>query len=307
MARGRMITIGSFDGIHRGHAALINRTVREGRLRNLKTLALTFDRPPRTVLEHKESLGQLTSPAEKAITLRRMGVSEVKSLHFDARLARVGPFSFFRDFLLKKYMARGLVVGLDFRFGFKRSGRAVDLVRWGQEFEIPVWVIPPVKSKGMVISSTRIRKDLQRGHLKRVQESLGHPFPILGIVQKGRGVGKKLGFPTANLKVEPEKLLPKGVFAIRGWFLHPKQRIVRPHRLIKGVCNIGVRPTLLKRSKVTVEAHFFVKKGSLAGKTIYIELLHRIRPERRFPSVEALKKRITQDIKTARKFFKKQA
>ncbi len=311
MKRGRLITIGSFDGVHRGHAALLGTAVGEARKRNLKSLALTFRVPPRLVLEKWKNLpagrqgratevsALLSDPIEKERLIRDHGVDEVLLLDFDKKIATLRPFLFFRDVLLRGFNAKGVVVGLDFRFGTDRSAGALELVRWGGEFGIPVWVIPPVRWNRRVVSSTLIRQLLRADQLGQANAYAGHPYLIHGTVVKGRGAGTKLGFPTANLRIAPAKILPRGVFAVAGWVQNGR---MKP---FQGVCNIGIRPTLLKSSPVSVEVHLFGRPGLLIGKRVFVQLLHRLRKEKRFSSVAALKRAIAADVRRARILLKR--
>jgi len=242
----------------------------------------------------------LSDETEKQWLLRAQGMDEVKILQFDHHLAETRPFGFFRDWLLKKFDARGVVVGADFRFGAGRSAGAVELVRWGIDFGIPVWVISPVKFRRQVVSSTLIRGLFEQGKFKAACDFLGHPYLIAGRVVKGRGVGRGIGFPTANLQTRPEKVLPTGVFAVRA---RVGASPASARRAIDGVANIGVRPTFIETSHPLVEVHLFGKPGELVGKFMSVQLVKRIRAEKKFPGVEALKAQIARDVRTARKIL----
>ncbi|MCB4756501.1 MAG: riboflavin biosynthesis protein RibF [Elusimicrobia bacterium] len=311
MKKGRLITIGSFDGLHRGHAALVDRAVLEARKRGLRPAALTFSIPPRMVLETPGNYYLLSTLLEKECLLQSRGIDDVIFLPFDKQLSQVRPFEFFRRVLIDVYQAKGLVVGLDFRFGQRRGAGARELVQWGCEYDLPVWVISPVRYSGKIVSSTLIRQFIMmENHFKAATNFLGHPYLVAGRVVKGRGVGKEMGIPTANIDVEKGKVLPRGVFIIQAWVEGntARQKLVDDYRQKgrshKGICNIGVRPTFLKRSPLTMEIHLFDRDLSLMGKRVAIELLHKIRDERRFPSKEALIQVISRDELKARRFFK---
>ena len=304
---GNLITIGSFDGVHRGHWTLLDKTVLEAKKRNLVPMALTFDVPPRMVIHKYPDPSVLTTPHEKEWLIRERGIEKVEFLDFDSNLAQQKSFYFFKYGLLQKYRAKGIVVGLDFHFGVHRSGSVYDLVRWGQDFEIPVWVLPQYKWRGKVASSSWIRTLLQAKRYKECMDVMGHPYSVFGDVVKGRGMGKKLGFPTANLRVEPHKLLPPGIFAVRGWVLsaQPKGGFQK-RRSFVGVCNIGRRPTLLKHSPVTVEVHSLSTAFDSKTRYLFVELLSRLRSERKFKNREALQRAIQSDIRSANLFFRRQ-
>lgn len=294
MKRGRIVTIGSFDGVHLGHLGLLSRTVAEAKKRALKSMALTFSVPPRMILDATNPHRILSDASEKEVLLKSCGIDEVKLLNFSQKISGLKPFTFFRNILLDELNAKGVVVGADFRFGTDRSAGAHELVRWGGEFEIPVWVIAPVKVHRQVVSSSLIRRLLESNHFKQALSYLGHPYLIQGLVVPGRHVGRKLGFPTANLSLAKGKILPRGVFAIRGKVFNSK----KPS--FEGVCNIGIRPTLTKAKKVVAEVHIFGETSNLVGKRMEVELIHRLRGEKKFTNVEQLKRAIASDVYQAK-------
>jgi len=191
---GNLITIGSFDGVHRGHWTLLDKTVLEAKKRNLVPMALTFEIPPRMVIHKYPDPSVLTTPHEKEWLIRERDIEKVESIDFDSEFANQKSYYFFKYGLLQKYRAKGIVVGLDFHFGIHRSGSVYDLVRWGQDFGIPVWVLPQFKWRGEVASSSWIRTLLQAKRYKECMEVMGHPYSIFGQVVNGRGVGKNWGF-----------------------------------------------------------------------------------------------------------------
>jgi riboflavin kinase / FMN adenylyltransferase len=294
---GRLITIGSFDGIHRGHAELLNWTVREARKRHVKSLALTFNIPPRMVLQSAHPLSILSTQSEKETLIKSHQIDDVLFLDFDKKFSSLSPFHFFKHLLLQTYNAKGIVVGSDFRFGVNRSAGVMELVRWGLEYEIPVWVVPPVRWKKTIVSSTTIRSLFDEGKIKSALDFLGHSYLIHGKVVKGRGIGRKIGFPTLNVQVPPGKLLPRGVYAVKG-------RGIGSQKGFFGVCNIGTRPTFKKKSSLTMEVH--VLKGLVGGKPTHleVEILGFIRLEKKFPTIGALQKQIRSDITRANALFR---
>lgn len=307
MKHGRLVTIGTFDGVHRGHQALLARAVHEARKRHMKSLAITFKIPPRMILMPPKPLSLLSSPLEKDWLLRSHGVDEVEFLDFNSSVAAIRPFSFFRDILINQYRAKGLVVGADFRFGIGRSAGAIELVQWGQEFEIPVWVVSPVRVKKDIVSSTLIRENLEAGRLREVNRLLGHPYLIYGQVVKGHGLGRKIGFPTINLQTSVGKSLPRGIFIVNAWFpvlSNDKKRILnRKYSVFRGVCNIGTRPTVSSGATLSVEVHLLNFTPQFKGHSVMVEILHRIRSEKKFSSVDLLKKTIQKDVKQAFLYF----
>lgn len=295
MRGGRIITIGSFDGVHRGHQALLERTVLEANKRKARAMALTFAVPPRMVLDTHARRLLLSTELEKRHLLSRFGMDEIEVIEFSRDLAGMRPFGFFKEILVNRLKARGIVVGADFRFGADRSAGALELVRWGEEFEIPVWVIAPVRHAGHVASSTAVRSLLEEGRFRKAVSVLGHPYLIAGRVIRGRGLGSKIGVPTANVGVHPDKVLPRGVFAVRAWV---EGRENRAGGVLRGVCNIGIRPTFGGR-RTSVEVHFPGKKLNLRGRVLFVELERRLRGEKRFRSIAALRRQIGRDIRAA--------
>ncbi len=301
MKRGRLITIGSFDGVHLGHQALVKRTVLEAKKRHLKSLALTFAAPPRMVLDPNAPHRILSDAAEKQYLLKSHGIDDVMFFNFDKKASEMKPFAFFRSILFERLKAKGIVVGADFRFGAGRAAGAVELVRWGEEFEIPIWIISPVKHSHKIVSSSLIRQLMETNHFKQAIGFLGHPYLIEGHVVRGRQVGREIGFPTLNIRTSPGKVLPRGVFVVRGEVIRPKPI------LFEGVCNIGTRPTFLKKSELAVEVHAFGDLPEMmVNKKVRFDLLHWLRPEKKFSGIGALKKAITADVFNAKRFLSRE-
>jgi riboflavin kinase/FMN adenylyltransferase len=304
--RGRLVTIGSFDGVHRGHQALLSLTIQEAKKRQLKSTALTFQVPPKMILNPNQSLSLLNTRFEKEWLIRKFGIDEVSFLDFSRKISRMKAFHFFKQILLEKYSAKGVVVGADFRFGNNRNAGAVELVRWGQEYGIPVWVVPPVKWQGQVVSSSRIRQYLDENRYIKAINLLGHCYSIEGPVIHGRKLGGQLGFPTANLKIETGKYYPTGVYAVDGEVFQRKGSMCLKRADFKGVCNIGYRPTINKGKSLNVEVHMFRKNGNFYGKTILIRLIKRLRGEKKFKNIEDLKIAIKNDVKAAERVLNKE-
>jgi riboflavin kinase/FMN adenylyltransferase len=292
--RGNLITIGSFDGVHLGHQALLARTCHEAQKRGLKSMAFTFAIPPKMVLDSAHALRLLSDAREKETLLRSFGMDEVVFWKFTQQTSTLRPFAFLRNILIERFKARGIVVGADFRFGAERAAGVHELVRWGQEFEIPVWVIPAVRRHGHVISSSVIRHLLETHKIKKAAGLLGHPYLLAGRVVRGKQRGRRLGFRTANITPTPGKVLPHGVFAVKAWLNN------RPKFRYDGVCNIGVRPTLESDATVNVETHLFDISENLLGKILFVELHHFLRAEKKFASPAELGRQIALDVKRAR-------
>jgi len=282
-----LLTIGVFDGVHLGHKYLISQLKERARQQNLLSGVVTFRQHPLEVLSPQTELPYLTNLEEKVNLLKKEGVEAVITLSFTPELAQLSASQFVS--LLKKYLRmRGLVIGPDFALGRDREGNADTLRKLGQEMGFSVTVIPPVKINGEIVSSTAIRNALANGDMKRVVSLIGRPFSLQGRVTTGAGRGLKLGFPTANLEIDPKQTLPpEGIYATWAYI---------DGKAYQSVTNIGRRPTFGGNGR-TVETYILDYHGNLYGRELKIELVERLRGEKRFDTVEELKKQITEDVK----------
>ena len=253
----------------------------------------------------------LTPPAEKVALLRAMGVKQLVLLPFDRELAALTPEEFVKEILVRKLQAKRISVGLDFCFGRSRSGTATDLAAIAATYNIDVTLVPLYTYSGERISSSVIREALQNGDLQRANQLLGRPYSLSGIVVEGQQIGRTIGFPTANLQLPPEKFLPRfGVYAVRVFLEEQTEEEVSQEiksdpnfcSPILGVMNIGCRPTVEGVSP-TVEVHLLDWCGDLYGKTLTVNLEYFLRPEQKFPSLEALKAQIQEDCAVAQKRY----
>ena len=290
---GGVWVLGFFDGVHRGHRALIN-AAREMAGDGYVGI-WTF----RTLPKAKELL---TTPDEREALLRQAGADTVHFADFETVHAMDGE-AFFRDELCAKLRPAGLVCGFNFRFGYRGGAGADDLARWGREAGIPVRVLPAMESDECVISSTWIRRLVAEGDVERAAQLLTQPYTIRGVVEHGRHLGHTLGFPTVNLRLTPGKVAPKsGIYAARVRF--PDGDTMRE---LPGVCNIGSRPTVNNDTgDVTVETYIIGCTADLYDARIAVSLYRYLRGEIRFPSLDALSRQIGHDAEeTARYFAKK--
>ena len=288
-----VVTIGTFDGVHRGHQALLQRARGRARERGLQSTALTFRRPPQNYLGNPKPL---LMPPEKKIELLGRFVERVVVLDFPA-VQDWTPRAFVEGVLLRDLHAQVVVVGEDFRFGKARSGDAETLRKLGKELGFSVEVVEAVTVDGEVVSSTAIRRALRAGEVERATKLLGRPPQLWGRVVPGSGRGRKLGFPTANLSIDPEVLVPaEGIYAAWALFQGEKH---------PGALYIGCRPTLGEGEALSVEVYILGlhEKASLYDVELEVQLLTRIREDRRFDSLEALKAQIARDVARTREFF----
>jgi len=285
------VTVGNFDGVHRGHQALVSATLEAAREMEGRAVVLTFDPHPARVLFPDSLPSALMTPRQKAEILAELGVKALAVLPFTAAVAALSPEAFVRDVLLQALRARKVVVGETFRFGRGRAGDVAVLRRLGRELGFEVDSLPPVLEGGAPVSSSRVRDALAAGDVALARELLGRPFFVDGRVVRGEGRGRGLGIPTANLETENETLPGGGVYA--GYC-----RLARG-AVVPSVVNLGRRPTF-GAGGLALEAHLLDFEGDLYGAALRLEFHHRLREERRFESVPALLAQIGDDVSRAR-------
>jgi riboflavin kinase/FMN adenylyltransferase len=289
------LTIGSFDGVHRGHQKIIQGLVSDAKTAGVPSVAMTFFPRPAAVLREQKSIFYITSPDEKAALLGSLGVNYVITQRFDLRLARVKASSFL-DTLQEHLNFRHLWVGEDFAFGYQREGDRRFLERESVERGFQLKVVTPVVIDGEVVSSTRIRNALRVGEIGLATAYLGRNFVITGEVVTGSDRGKRLGFPTANLRIQRGRAYPgPGVYVCL---------VEVAGRRWKAVTNIGVRPTFGESQEIaTIETHLLDFEDDLYHQEIDLTFIERLRDEKRFPNPEALISQIRKDIQQARQIL----
>jgi len=292
--RSCIFTWGIFDGVHRGHKRLIHQVVRWAKKVNAVPLVITFQEHPEKVLRKNGPLF-LTSLEHRQLLLKREGIKIVKVLPFNRRISSLSPEDFIRRVVLK-FNPYGIVISRETRFGRNRSGDAKLLRALGRKYGIRIRTIPPLKSGGKVISSTRIRKAISKDNLQEVSRLLGRSFSLLGTVGHGSGRGARLGIPTANLDLHHEAFPQPGVYA--GYTVINNKRY-------NALTNVGIRPTFnqfhSRTVPIVVEVHIINYEpknlGSLYGKNLEVILLKRLRSERRFKNSAELVRQIERDKK----------
>jgi riboflavin kinase/FMN adenylyltransferase len=292
--RGCVLTIGNFDGVHRGHQALMSRLCEEGRKRNLPVVVVVFEPQPLELFAGDKAPARLTRLREKLRYMAEAGVDKVLCVRFDRRFAALSAQRFISDLLVEKLDVKYLAVGDDFRFGAGRQGDFLLLQKAGAEYGFEVVSTETFCDGGKRISSTAVRQALAVDDLALAQSLLGHPFTISGRVVHGDALGRTLGFPTANLPLRRSVSPVKGVYAVEVRGLTPEP--------LPGVANIGTRPTV-KGLRQQLEVHLLDINMDLYGRHIDVVLKQKIRNEQRFASLEALKEQIANDVVTARQFF----
>ena len=288
-----LITIGTFDGIHLGHQQLFNYLEARAVVYRQKPLTLFFGLPPKTLLSTHPQQSVLSLPEEKKKLFKQLGV-RAEMLDF-MRVRSLSPRQFFNR-LLNLFDCGGLIVGADFAFGKNREGSVVFLREACFEKNIPFEVFPFYKQGHEKISSSLIRKILAQGDIPRVSALLGRPYEVTGKVVPGQKLGRKLGYPTANLDCGVYKILPLGVFAV-------KVRVGT--KMYNGFCNIGFRPTIntLPPGLPLVEVHIFDFNKSIYGRNITVWFYEKLRDETKFNDLDALKKQLAKDRLSAQQVF----
>lgn len=292
--RPQVIAIGQFDGLHLGHASVIQSAVRLAAQEGLPASVMTFHPHPKEVMRKGDYEGYLSPPEEKEEILRGMGVDYLYIVEFNDAFSRVSPQNFVNGMLLP-LGTHTAVVGFDFRFGFRGEGHA-GMLRELSENAMEVHTVPPFLIEGEKVSSSGIRKALQEGDVELTSRWLGHPYMVRGIVMHGEKRGRTIGFPTANLEPKEHYVIPaKGVYAVKVNYRGTWHN---------GVMNVGVKPTFHDNMPhPTFEIHFLDFSGDLYGETLAVQLIHFIREERKFNGIDELISQITKDAMTAREIL----
>jgi riboflavin kinase/FMN adenylyltransferase len=292
-----VVALGNFDGVHLGHQVVVRRAVEKARSRGMRAVAVTFDPHPRSVLRPGSEPKLLTVLEVREELLLGCGVDEVRVLRFDLDLSKKSPGDFVREVLVGELGAGVVVVGENFRFGYKASGDVKDLDRHmrdagGEAYAVPTYVLGEAAGSGEAINSTRIRMLLHDGEAREAARLLGRPYSLRGVVVEGDKRGHALGFPTANVLPGAVALVPgRGVYAGH----------VRVGEERYGACtNVGVAPTFERRES-RVEAYLLDYDGDLYGEVIDVTFEERLRPEKQFSGVYELKEQIARDVAEARR------
>lgn len=284
-SRRRVIALGFFDGVHLGHQALLRRCREAARQRGAMACAMTFDPHPSALLQGR-SVPLVNTLADREELLRRFGMEQVLVAAFDRQTMEQPWDSFVRDTLLERYQACHVVCGYDYRFGYRGEGTPEKLKALCGTLGLGCDVIDGVRLEGSMVSSTGIRALLEAGQMERAVAQLGHGHLLSGVVQPGRQLGRTIGIPTANLFLPEGLVCPaRGVYACKAY---------TGGREYLAVTNVGVRPTV-SGSGLTVEPWILDFSGDLYGKPLKLEFFAFLRPERRFPSLEALREEILQN------------
>ncbi len=288
-----VLALGMFDGVHTGHAWLL-RTAREwGALENLPVVVCTFLRHPMTVLRPEAAPPMLSTVAERAARMARLKVDRMTVLPFDRKLMKMPPEKFVQ-LLVSRYKPRHVVVGFNYSFGQGGKGDAKLLKEMGKKLGFEVHVVSPVQVDGQTVSSTRVRQLLEQGDVEQAAKLLERPYSVAGPVVHGKELGRKLGFPTANVAVPKGKALPDfGIYVVK---------VKTKTGIYPAVASLGCHPTV-PEGDITLEAYLLGWSGDLYDQRVQVKFLKYIRPEIKFENVEALKEQMARDEQAARNYF----
>ncbi len=290
-----IVTLGTFDGVHIGHARIIERLKDAAAETGCDTLLLTFFPHPRMVLQDPSRIRLLNTLDEKASLLEKAGLDHLVVHPFDKAFANLTAEEFVKQVLVDRFHVQRIIIGYDHRFGRNRTADIHDLKRFGQQYGFEVEEIPSQDIDAVSVSSTKIRLALEEGDVAKAKSYLGYEYFLTGTVVSGRQIGRTIGFPTANIEVaETYKLIPKqGIYVVCSPI---------GGRNVYGMMSIGTNPTV-NGDRQTIEVYYFDFEGDLYGTMLSVSFLARIRDEERFPSLEALKEALHRDMDFSRAFI----
>jgi len=289
------LTIGNFDGVHLGHQAMLAELKRAAVRLGLPACVLTFEPHPREFFAPDKAPTRLTSLREKLELLAGCGIERVHLCRFDFRFAQIGAEDFVERVIARGLGARWLLAGDDFRFGARRAGDLGLLKRIGPRMGVEISALTSFTQDGERVSSTAVRRALAAGELARAQRLLGRAYSISGRVVRGDGLGRKLGFPTANVQMKHNRPPLTGIFAV-----HLHGVASGP---LRGVASLGVRPTVKQQGAPVLEVHALDYDGELYRRHVRVEFLHKFREEEKYADLATLTRRIALDVENARSYF----
>ena len=290
-----ILTLGTFDGDHKGHQKILKKLNSEANKAKLKSIVLTFFPHPRIVLNPRSNLKLINTIKERSELLEKSGIDFLITHPFDKTFSELSPEKFVKNILVDKLKIKKILIGYDHKFGKNRTAGIEDLKKFGLKYDFDVIEISAKEQNKVTISSTKIRKSIENGDFNKVKSFLGYHFNIEGLVIKGNAIGRTIGFPTANLDVsEDYKLIPKrGVYLIFSLIENKK---------VFGMMNIGIKPTL-NNDRETIEVNFFDWEKDLYNKQVKVYVLNFIRDEKKFTSLIKLEEQIKLDKKTCLKLI----
>ena len=298
LARGPLpcaLTIGNFDGVHRGHQAMLTRLKAAALERGLPAAVMTFEPHPREVFTPELAPARLTSLREKIELFKQQGIERLVLVRFSKRFAQLSPQTFIQQVLLTGIKARWILIGDDFKFGAKRAGDLALLREAGTQFGFEVESLSSVRIENERVSSTAVRAALAQGNMQQATRFLGRPYSISGRVVHGDKLGHELGYPTANVQMKHNKPPLAGIFAVELAGLDGSR--------LPGVASLGVRPTVKTNGAATLEVHVFDFHERIYGAHVRVDFLHKLRDEEKFPDLPSLIAPIARDVVEAKEYF----
>ena len=282
-----VVTIGTFDGIHLGHQKILSRLIKSSKDKDLNSVVLTFFPHPRIILNKYNEVKMIDTLDEKIIHLNEIGIDSLIIHPFDKNFSLLSANQFIKDSLVDKLKIKHIIIGYDHRFGKGREASVTDLKNYADDYDFTVEEIKAQEIEKITVSSTKIRNSINQGDIKTTEKYLGRYFNLRGKVVKGDGLGKKINYPTANIFIEETyKIIPKdGVYLVETTI---------KNKLFKGMMNIGHRPTIGTNVK-SIEVHLFNFNEDIYGQVISIKMISKIRDEKKFSSIQALKEQLVKD------------
>jgi riboflavin kinase/FMN adenylyltransferase len=293
-----VLTIGTFDGVHKGHQEIIKKVVKISKEDSLRSLIITFSPHPRKVINPNSNISLLTTQEEQIDLLRQLEVGNLLKINFTKEFSEITSYQFIKEYIVKKIGVKKIVIGHDHHFGKSREGNVDFLKSVSAEFGFDVIEVPPFEMDSVLVSSSIIRKELQNGNILLVNKMLGRNYFFIGNVVNGDGRGRELGYPTANIQLEDEdKALPMlGIYAVFIFIDGVK---------FNGLLSVGKRPTFYNDGKIIPEVYIYDFQDDIYGKKVKVEILERIRGEEKFNSPEELINQMDLDKQNGLKIFNK--
>ncbi len=292
------LTIGNFDGVHLGHRAMLDELARAARRLNVPTCVMIFEPQPREFFAPDKAPTRLTALREKLEWLATTGVDQVQVCRFNYAFAQIAAQDFIERVLVRGLGVKWLQVGDDFRFGSRRAGDFVMLKNEAPHLGYEVQALPSVMVEGIRVSSTAVRDALAAGDCARAARLLGRPYTMSGRVVRGDQLGRKLGFPTANVQMKHNRAPLQGIFAVE---VHGARG--NAGDVVRGAASLGVRPTVKSQGTAVLEVYLFDFKEEIYGRHLRVDFLHKLRDEEKYSDLEALKRQIAVDVENAKTYF----
>ena len=295
-SKATIVTIGTFDGVHVGHKKILEQITSSAHAMNCESLVLTFFPHPRMVLQEDSEMKQLNTLDEKIALLDNLGIDNLVVHPFDKEFSRLTAEEFVKEVLVAVFKIKKIIIGHDHRFGRNRTANIDDLITFGETYGFEVEQISAEQINEVSISSTKIRNALLEGNIELATTYLGYDYSFTGTVSKGKQLGRTIGYPTANIEIEESyKLIPlNGVYIAKG---------IIDGKVVFGMMNIGTRPTVDGTTQ-TIEVNFFDFNQNLYNKKITVSLIHRMRSEQKFETIDALKMQLGTDKTSAQDYIR---